>query len=47
MWLNLVLDAIKSSHQHGSECQVRVAGWIWATEFDALGLWIAASNRNT
>ena len=45
--LDAVLDAVQSCQQDGGEGQVGVARWIWATEFDALGLRIGAGDRDT
>ncbi len=35
--IDLVLDAVETSHEHGGESQVGIGGGIGAAEFDALG----------
>src|SRR5690606_1362274 len=49
-WMNLVLDAVKASHQQSSKTQIRVCGRIRETNFQTLGLrriakWNTARSR--
>ena len=37
-WLDAVLDAVESGHQHRGEREVRVARWVGATELEPLRL---------
>src|SRR5690606_35392343 len=41
-WVDLVLDAIKTSHQHCGKAEVWVLRWVWEANFKTLSLRVRA-----
>ena len=46
VWLDAVLDTVEASHQHRSECEVRVARGVRSAELDALCLRVGSGHRD-